>query len=173
MSKEPEPINIKTPEGNVIAHKETIDPVPQEISVITGDELNHLKSLVELCPRFVATYLPNDNVINLKTCDLAFRAWQISKSPNHSNEKVVEILGGYLGNKCIADLNMEWVTVTDEYGTDYAVRSKISEVMAFPFSTVMKRIEDNEYDFLYNVYFTIKQTLESGDYKPRNQELSN
>ncbi len=40
--------------------------------------------------------------------------------------------------------------------------------MAFPFSTVLKRIENREYDFLHGVYYTIKQTLASGDYKPRD-----
>jgi hypothetical protein len=41
------------------------------------------------------------------------------------------------------------------------------EVMAFPFSTVLKRVEDKEFDFLYGVYHTIKHTLASEDYMPR------
>ena len=65
---------------------------------------------------------------------------------------------------------MEWVTVTDEYGTDYAVRSKSVEVMAFPFSTVLKRIEDKEHDFLHGVYHTLKQRLESSDNMRRDSE---
>lgn len=93
--------------------------------------------------------------------------WQTSKAPKHSKEQVIEILGGYLGNKCVADFDMEWVTVTDQFGTDYAIRSKSVEVMAFPFSTVLKRIENKEYDFLYGVYHTIKHTLTSGDPKSR------
>jgi hypothetical protein len=62
---------------------------------------------------------------------------------------------------------MEWVVVTDEYGTDYAVRSKQSEVMAFPFSSVAKRIERDQYDFMVGVYHSVRTILESGEYKPR------
>jgi hypothetical protein len=62
---------------------------------------------------------------------------------------------------------MEWVTVSDEYGTNYAVRGKSAEVMAFPFSSVLKRIENNEHDFMYGVYYAVKGALESGDYKSR------
>jgi hypothetical protein len=164
-----EPVNVKTPEGNITVHKTTIDPIPQKISAITGDELTHLKSLAMQGPEFVASYLPNEKDLNLKTYDRAFHFWQISKAQRHTNEKVIEILGGYLGNKCISDLNMEWVKVIDEYGTDYAIRSKTTEVMAFPFETVRKRIENKEHDFLHGVYYTIKQMIASGDYKARAQ----
>ena len=63
---------------------------------------------------------------------------------------------------------MEWVTVTDEYGTDYAVRSTKVELMSFPFSTVFKRIEDKKHDFVQGVYYTIKEMLTNGEYKVRD-----
>ena len=62
---------------------------------------------------------------------------------------------------------MEWVTVNDEYGTDYAVRSTKVELMTFPFSTVLKRIEDKQHDFVYGVYYTVKEMLTSGNCKVR------
>ena len=171
--QESKPINIETPDGNVVANKTTADPTPQAITIVTGDELAMLHSLGSDGPDFVNTYLPNTNDPDLNDYDNAFRAWQTSESKQHSNEEVIELLGSYLGNKCIADLDMQWVTVSDEYGTDYAVRGTKFEVMAFPFSTVMKRVEDDEYDFLYGVYHTIKQTLESGDYKERDDTSPN
>jgi Domain of unknown function (DUF3806) len=161
---------IQTPEGSITAHKSTVEPTPQKIAVVSGNKLKRLQSLDGQGPAFVATYLPNSRDPELKDYDLAFRAWEVSKTPQHSKEQVVEILGGYLGNKCVADFDMEWVTVTDEFGTDFAVRSKSAEVMAFPFSTVLKRIENNEFDFLHGVYHTIKHALESGDYKLHDPE---
>ena len=62
---------------------------------------------------------------------------------------------------------MEWVTVTDEYGTDYAVRSTKVEVMSFPFSTVLKRIENKKYDFVHGAYYTVKEMLTNGQYQVR------
>jgi hypothetical protein len=169
MSDNQDPITIETPDGNVVASKSTVDPTPQKITPVTGDGL---QALTQEAPTFYAAYPPQTPEPNLKDYDRAFRAWQISDNKHHSNQQVVEIPGGYLGNKCVADFDMEWVTVTDEYGTDYAVRSKTVEVMAFRFSTVPKRIEDNERAFLYGVYYAIKQTLESGDYKKRDSESS-
>ena len=166
-SNSPPPVTISTPQGNITAQKSIGEPTPQKIAVVRGDALKRLEALSEQGPGFVRAYLPDVREPDLKDHDLAFRAWQTSKAPQHSNEQVVEILGGYLGNKCVVDLEMEWVTVTDEYGTDYAVRSKSAEVMAFPFSTVMKRIEAKEHDFLHGVYHTLKHTLDSGDYKTR------
>ena len=173
MPNDSVPINMETPEGDMIVQKSTVAPVPQKITNVTGDELKRLLSLGTQGPDFVAAYSSNEPEPDLKDYDRVFRAWQITESTQHSNEQVVEILGGYLGNKCVADFHMEWVTVSDEYGTDYAVRSKTSEVMAFPFSTVMKRIEAKEYDFLYGVYHALKQMLASGDYKSRDQDSPN
>ena len=42
--------------------------------------------------------------------------------------------------------------VTDQDGTDYAVRAKKFEVMSFPFSSVEKRVERNQYDFMVGIY---------------------
>src|SRR6516162_7230883 len=112
------PITVKTPEGTVTAHETTVDPAPQKIAVVSGDKLARLQSLSTQGPGFVAAYLPDARDPSLKDYDRAFRAWQISKAPKHSKEQVIEILGGYLGNKCIGDFDMEWVTVTDQYGTD-------------------------------------------------------
>jgi hypothetical protein len=160
-------MDVKTPDGNISVNKTTVDPVVQKIDVVTGDDLKGLKSLAKYGKKFVNTYLPEEMNFDLKAYDKAFQTWQMSKRPKHSNEEVIKIIGGYLGNKFITDLDMEWVTVTDEYGTDYAVRSKSVDVMSFPFSTVMKRVERGEYDFLYGVYYTTKQMIESGDYKKR------
>ena len=165
-----QPINIETPDGDVMAHQSSADAMPQDIKRVSGRELARLQSLGTRGPGFVAAYLSNTPNPDLKDYDRAFRAWQTSASPQHSKDQVVEILGAYLGNCMIADFDMEWVMVTDEYGTDYAVRGKTNDVMAFPFSSVMKRIEDGEHEFLYGVYHTLKHTLKSGDVKGGDAE---
>lgn len=55
---------------------------------------------------------------NLRDYDTAFRAWQQDEAPAYSDMLVIQLIGGYLGNKLVADFDMEWVMVTDEYGTD-------------------------------------------------------
>lgn len=170
MTDHSEPVNIETPEGQATAHKTTVDPTPQTIVAIGGDALQRIHSQASQGPAFAAAYLAGESSPDLKAYDTAFRAWQTSNAQSHTNDEVIEILGGVLGEKCVADFDMEWVTVTDEYGTDYAVRGKNVEVMAFPFSTVAKRIENREHDFLYGVYYTIAQTLDSPEYRPRGSK---
>ncbi|MFN0021346.1 MAG: DUF3806 domain-containing protein [Pirellulaceae bacterium] len=168
MSSQPKPIKVNTPDGTIVVNESTVDPTPQKIQVITGSELARLQKLGSDAPDFLAKYLPNTPTADLKDYDRAFRAWQVSSSRQHTDEEVVQILGGYLGNKCVTDLDMEWVKVTDEYGTDYAVRSKTVEAMGFPFSTVLKRVEDKKYDFLHGVYYTIKDRIDKS--KPQQEE---
>ncbi len=167
VTDEPHEIKIDTPDGEVIAHDTNVEPTPQTITVVAGDDLNWLQSLGGDGPKFVSTYLPSVTDPTLKDYDAAFRAWQQDQSPRYDDQQVIQIIGGYLGNRCVSDFDMEWVTVTDEYGTDYAVRSTKVELMSFPFSTVLKRIEDEEYDFVHGVYYTVKEMLTNGEYKVR------
>jgi hypothetical protein len=165
--KEGKTFSIETPRGVVHGTNFQETPRPQQITLVTGSELQSLIAGALPAEAFLATYLEGAVEPTLEQYDRAFRAWQKSASPQHTAEQVIEILGAHLGNKCVADLNMEWVKVTDEYGTDYAVRSKSYEVMAFPFSSVLKRIEDREYDFMNGVYYAVKHDIESGDAMPR------
>ncbi|MGD9127154.1 MAG: DUF3806 domain-containing protein [Planctomycetia bacterium] len=165
----PHEIRIDTPDGEVVAQATTVEPTPQTVTIVESDDLSWLQSLGADGPQFVSHYVPNVTEPSLKDYDAAFRAWQQDSSPPYTDQQVIQIIGGYLGNKCIADFDMEWVTVTDEYGTDHAVRSTKVEVMIFPFSTVLKRIEDKKYDFVHGVYYTLKESLKNGGYKAREK----
>lgn len=167
MTDEPREIRIDTPDGEVIAFDTPVEATPQTISAVDGDELTWLQSLDDDGPQFVSYYVADVTDPGLKEYDAAFRAWQLDDSPPYSDEQVIQLVGGYLGNKCVADFDMEWVTVTDGYGTDYAVRSAKVEVMSFPFSTVLKRIEDKEFDFVHGVYFAVKELLTKGQARIR------
>ena len=121
MTDDSHKIRIDTPDGEVISHDTTVEPTPQTVAVVAGDELTWLRSLGGDGPQFVSHYLPTVSEPTPNDYDAAFRAWQQDESPPYDDQLVIQIVGGYLGNKLIDDFNMEWVTVTDEYGTDYAV----------------------------------------------------
>ena len=163
MSDEPEEITIETPDGEVTTKRTTVDEVAQAVAVVEGEDLQWLEELAEHGPAFVKTYLPLVIEPELKDYDAAFHAWQNDPSRLYTDDDVIHIVGGYLGNKLITDFDMQWVTVTDEYGTDYAVQGKQLEVMCFAFSTVAKRIENNEHDFVYGVYYALKNVMEEGE----------
>ncbi|MEM8953401.1 MAG: DUF3806 domain-containing protein [Verrucomicrobiota bacterium] len=77
----------------------------------------------------------------------------------------MNILGAYPGQLMVEDFDMEWVMVADQYGQDYAVRDKTSELMSFPFSSMMERIEDKEHDLIHGVYHVLKHEVENGECK--------
>ncbi len=164
---QPREIKIETSDGEGTAHQTRVNASPQKVNPVEGDDLAMLQSMGSKGPEFVSHYVPGVTEPTLKDYDEAFRSWQFDYTPPYDDQKVVQIIGGYLGNKCIADFDMEWVIVTDEYGTDFAVCSKEVKLMSFPFSTVLKRIEDHEFNFVEGVYYSLKEMLSNGEYKTR------
>lgn len=170
MANDSDKLDVETPEGSVSATRTTVDPVPQEIQPVSDEVREMFRGFSELGPEFTKYYVPESLESGLKLYDQAFSAWQLADSKAHSDQQVVEILGAILGNRLVDDFDMEWVVVNDEYGTDYAVRGKVIDVMAFPFSTVLKRITNVEHDFMYGVYYTVKDRIESGEYVDRHTQ---
>ncbi len=169
MSDKTREEKIETPDGEITTNVKTVDPIPQEIIIANVEDVQAFNSFALQGTNFVATFLPEITDPTLKDFDKAFQLWQQNKN-YFTDQQVVEILGAYLGNKLIEDFEMEWVLVNDEYGTDYAVRGKRYEVMSFPFSSVLKRIDNNQYDFMFGVYHSVRSTLESGEYKTRQHK---
>ncbi len=170
MSDEPRTKIIDTPDGPITTTTTTVEPTPQEIKVVNLNETQAIDACASQGNRFVSTYLPRVTNPSLKDYDEAFSLWQADEKRRYTEQQVIEILGACLGNKLIADFQMEWVIVKDEYGTDFAVIGKKYEVMSFPFSSVSKRIENNQYDFMVGVYHTVRSIIESDEYKARQEE---
>lgn len=159
---------INLPDSSTVENRvSTIDPVPQKNRLLTHEELQNIASASRQSKLFVNYYLADVKNPELKDYDNAFHVWQASKSKKYSSQQVVELTGSYLGEKCVKELDMEWIEITDEYGTDRAVRGKSVEVTSFPFSVVSKRIEKNEYEFIYSVFHTVEQMIKEGAYKNR------
>jgi ABC-type Fe3+-hydroxamate transport system substrate-binding protein len=167
MSQSSKTTTIETPTGTVTATTQTVEPTPQRIIVASSKEVLAMDALALRAKGFLATYLPSVSNPSLTDFDNAFLVWQGERNRRYTEPQVVEMLGAYLGNQLIAEFQMEWVVVTDQNGTDYAVRAKKYEVMAFPFSSVAKRIERDQYEFMVGIYHVIKHSIASGDYKAR------
>lgn len=162
-------LTVQTPDGPITAKTATVDPHPQEIVRVSSEDRERFRRLADSAPAFLATYAGDVSEPTLKDYDRAFAVWQGSESPKHSEEEVIWILGALLGEKLVSNLEMEWVVVADEYGRDFAVRHVRSEVMAFPFSSVKKRVDDKKHDFLFMIFYTVKDRLDSGEYDVRDE----
>lgn len=158
---------INTPQGPITTTTTTVEPAPQEIRLASAKDIKAFDAYAAQGAHFVATYLPKVKKPSLEDFDEAFRLWQTGGKRRFTEKQVVEILGACLGKQLIADFQMEWVVVKDQYGTDFAVRGKTYEVISFPFASVAKRIESGKHDFMSGIYHIIKSGIEKGDYKTR------
>ena len=156
---------VETPEGTIIAKKSTEDPIEQKFTSLTDEQRDSIKAWELAAHSFVKAYLGDDAEVSLKSCDEAFFAWQREENKRFTDSQVISYLGAYLGQKCVEDLEMEWKIITDEYGSDYAVEYTKGLVHAFPLSSVAKRVEANTHEFMYPVFYAIKQNIKDGDYK--------
>jgi hypothetical protein len=152
---------ISTPGGTVSMTSKTVTPVRQQIVPVGPHKLRQIHELDKAAKQFLAVYQPGATP-SLKAYDEAFRFWQRDKASRFSVDDVVERLGAYLGSRLAEDFDMEWVEVTDEYGTDLAVRARKYEVVSFPLSSVAKRVQNNQYDFMAGVYYAVKDAIASG-----------
>jgi len=165
---ETEELTIETDEGTVAGHTTEVEDFPQKVVPVNPAESRQFASWASEATAFLTAYGARQSENDLKQYDEAFKAWQDSPTKNHSDQDVINALGAYLGQRMVRDFDMEWVIVTDQYGEDYAVRHKTSELMSFHFSSVMKRIEDKEHGFIHGVYHVLKHEVENGEWKERS-----
>ena len=158
---------VETPEGVASATKTTVDEFPQEVIDIQMSVLEAIEANVSLGPAFVQEFVEGASDPNLKDYDEAFKRWQAAAAKGETDIASgtgIDLFGSILGNALVTDLDMKWVKVTDQYGTEYAVKGKSAEVFAYPFSTVGKRVDRGEHDFMYSVYYAIRQAMDSGEH---------
>jgi uncharacterized protein DUF3806 len=155
---------IATPSGSVQVTKERAENVPQRITPPSDAELRRIKADAERARKFLSDYAPG-SAGSLADFDRAFKGWQVELPRRYSSEDVVAILGAHLGERLVAELDMQWVVVEDQYGRDLGVRSNKVEVISYPFSSVAKRIEREQYDFMEGVYYAVQDAIQNGGYK--------
>jgi hypothetical protein len=64
----------------------------------------------------------------------------------------LQCLGITFGDALAQHLNMEWVTVEDEYGRDPALSLPGTTVLVFPMTSISKRIERGEAVDVYDLF---------------------
>ena len=167
LATSPATKTIQTPDGPVTTTTTNVDPTHQDIVLASAQQRAELDALATQATGFLKTYLPGRAEPSLVNLDMAFSVWQQTKDPIYTEHQVIEILGAYLGKKLADDFQMNWVIVIDQYGRDFGVRGRKHEIMAFPFASVVKRIEKKQHDFMVGVYYAVRDTSMSGKAKLR------
>jgi len=152
---------IEGPDGQITLKTAIAEPVPQQIVPLGASELQWIEQRVAQATQFLAAYQPGA-APSLKAYDHAFQRWQEDKGLQFTDQDVVDMLGAWLGHCLAGEFDMEWVSVTDQFGMDLAVRSRSDEILSFPFASVAKRIENKQPDFMVGVRYALQHVISRG-----------
>lgn len=152
-------ITIDTEAGPVNAVTKTVDAVEQRIEKASPAAVERFNTWAKKAEAFKSAYHVIALEDELMQYDQAFVGWQQAEVKKHTDDDVINTLGAYLGCMAVNNLEMEWVMVRDKYGIDYGVQHPKHGIIAFPFSSVAKRIEENSSGFVHGVFHTLKHQL--------------
>lgn len=149
---------IETEDRKVEAFTTTAEPVPQEIVPFGPNENQWLEENLEAAKALGIKYGSGGDLMP-EELDVVFSRWMQDDEEKESDEAVTNALGAAFGDYLVEQHGFRWVVVTDEYGTEYAVRHTIGKTMAFPRASVQKRIEDRCPEFFQNMYLFVLDQL--------------
>ncbi len=95
--------------------------------------------------------------------DTIFARWLNDEDPKEEPDVVANALGAAFGEWFVERLGFQWMVITDQYGSEYAVRHKLEENTAFPRASVEKRIKSRETEFFDSIYLIVLQNLKAAE----------
>ena len=140
----------------------TVEPTPQEIVPFRSDEEAWLQQSLEWATALSVKYGSGGDLTS-EELDVVFSRWMHDEQEKESDDAVANALGAAFGDYLVEQHGFHWVVVTDEYGTEYAIKHRIAETMAFPRSSVQKRIEDRCSEFFQDLYLGILDHLKRSE----------
>ncbi|MCP4176835.1 MAG: DUF3806 domain-containing protein [bacterium] len=155
--------SIKTTEGQIEYTSSQVEGSCQHTE-LNDEDKKSIKEYEKLGINVLNKYIGANNVsiVSFKELDMAFKTWLNDNDESRTPDNDIgNGLGIIFGIKLVESLGMEWKKVTDEYGTDFAVLHQNNNTMAFPVSSVFKRIESKESDFFCNISQVIKNRIDA------------
>lgn len=127
------------------------ESLPQDIRPFGPEDERWLETCLGEAGRLGLKYT-SGGAFKPEELDLVFSRWMAEDGEKESKALVSNALGAAFGAFLVEQHGFSWATVTDEYGTDYAVQHFPGPTMAFPCSSVLKRIERGELEFFQDLY---------------------
>jgi hypothetical protein len=120
------------------------------ISDLSFEETKQIEAILLRSRIFIAKYAVVPTSVSpyaSEILDKVLIAWREDRSvTKERQEEVIEMVGCAFGQGIVEELEYEWKMITDVYGTDHSVVDKRFVIHGFPFSTVLKAIEDGRGD---------------------------
>lgn len=77
----------------------------------------------------------------------------------HAND-VVHAFGAVLGAHLCRELQLQWILVRDEYGTELAVNGDPGDILLFPINATAKRLDRHEVVFFEDFIESVRHEVE-------------
>ncbi|MCE9554934.1 MAG: DUF3806 domain-containing protein [Planctomycetes bacterium] len=138
--------------------EEQVSPSCQEVMPFGNEENDWLRQSLEGASKLGLQY-GSGGALTPPELDMIFSRWVNDDEEKESADTIANALGAAFGEYLVDHHAFRWVCVTDEYGTEIGVRHDMRETMAFPRSSVQKRIDDGSTDFFQDVYLIICNQL--------------
>jgi hypothetical protein len=139
-----------------------VEPTPQETRAFGATEEAWLNRGNEYS-RALSIKYGSGGELDPEELDRIFSRWMAESGEKEADDVISNALGAAFGDYLVANYGFQWVILTDEYGTEYAVRHGLGQTTAFPKASVQKRIEDGQTEFFQNVYLIIVDQLRRGE----------
>ncbi len=140
----------------------TVEPTPQGVEPFGPTEEAWLQEGLKRATALNLKY-GSGGTLTPEELDVVFSRWMHDEEEKESDDAVANALGAAFGDYLVEQHGFRWVVVTDEYGTEYAVRHTLGSNTAFPRASVQKRIEDKCPEFFQNVYLIVLDQLKRSE----------
>jgi hypothetical protein len=147
-------IDGKTIEGMVT----TTDPLPEQLRPFESEELNWLRANLASAAQLSIKY-GSGGELTPEGMDGVFSRWMFDEEEKEDDVTVANALGAAFGEYFVEHLGFRWIVLTNQFGTDYAVRHHLGETTAYPRASVQKRIDTRETSFFHSIYLMLVQRL--------------
>jgi hypothetical protein len=135
----------------------TTDPLPEQFRPFESEEFELQVSLA------AATQLSikygSGGELTPEGLDEVFSRWIFDEEEKEDGSAVANALGAAFGEFFVEHLGFRWIVLTNQFGTDYAVRHHLGETTAYPRASVQKRIESRETGFFHSIHLMLVDSL--------------
>lgn len=111
------------------------------LRALSSDERDWLVAQLRGAAELVARYNGDGSPATLEDLDDCLERWTSAEpSSREPTEDVVAMLGAAFGAHLVDQLALDWVVVTDTYGTDIGVIGQPGDFVIAPMSATAKRV---------------------------------
>lgn len=129
-----------------------------QVSPLNQNETNWINSLIANGKNILQ--IAYDKRYTPKDLEVAYKQWKAKDKSNEELNQGLNTFGALTGELLRqAFPKLQWMVITDEYGSELGLFAEEKQVTIFPINLVVKRFERNEESFFVDLYDNLNKDL--------------